>query len=153
MSIPVTTKPSSFTSRLRSYGVVHAALSIQSGGASKELDQRRTAVLAACQALADEPTAHKMEHAGYTEIFGHLAAELQTAKDAMVSANTVHLGQLALIVDFKERRGNLTDTLFSRFLKARYTFETLYGRDKRFPVLAVSGDTPTDPTALVAQVR
>ena len=153
MSTPVTTKPSSFASRLRSFGVVHAALTIQSGKASKELDQRRGAALAACRALAEEPAAQKMEHAGYHEIFAHLAAELTEAKDAMISANTVHLGQLALIVDLKERRGELMSALFGRFLKARHTLETLFGSDKRFPVLAISGDTPDDPTGLVAQVR
>ena len=49
--------------------------------AAKELDQRRAAALAAFQALADEPTAQKMDHAGYHEIFAHLAAELTAAKD------------------------------------------------------------------------
>ena len=54
---PVTTKPSSIASRLRSFGVVHAALSIQSAEAAKELDQRRGSALAACRALADEALA------------------------------------------------------------------------------------------------
>ena len=150
---PVTTKPTSFTTRLRSYGVVHAALAIQSSGASEELDQRQRLALAATRALADEPAAQITEPAGYQEIFVHLADELTAAKDSMISANTVHLGQLALIVDLKERRDELKGTLFNRFLKARHTIETLFGSDKRFPVLAITGDTPDDPTGLVAQVR
>ncbi len=150
---PVTTKISSIASRLRSFGVVHAALSIQSDGASKELDQRQKLALVATQALADEPTVPITAPAGYLEIFAHLAAELVAAKEGMISANTVHLGQLALIVDLKERRDALTSALFSRFFKARRTFETLFGSDKRFPVLAITGDTPDDPTGLVAQVR
>ena len=80
---PVTTKPSSITSRLRSCGVVHAALSIQSDGATKELDERQRLLLVANQALADEATP-----AGYREIFVHLAVELAAAKDGMISANS-----------------------------------------------------------------
>lgn len=89
----------------------------------------------------------------YREVFAHLAVELAGVKDGMISANTVHLGQLALIVDFKERRDDRNSTLFRRFLKARHTLEALFGSDKRFPVLAITGDTPDDPTGLVAQVR
>ena len=150
---PVTTKPSSINSRLKSFGVFHAALGTQSSGASEELDQRRRLTLAANLALADEPAAQITEPASYQEIFAHLAAELTEAKDGMISANTAHLGQLARIVDLKERRDELNLTLFSRFLKARHTVETLFGSDKRFPVLAITGDTPDDPTGLVAQVR
>lgn len=150
---PITTKPSSITSRLKSYGVVHAALGTQSSGASVELDQRRKLTLAANRALADESAAQITESANYHEIFAHLAAELTEAKDGMISANTTHLGQLAFIVDLKERRDELNNNLFSRFLKARHTVETLFGSDKRFPVLAITGDTPDDPTGLVAQVR
>ena len=153
MKTPITTKPSSMASRLKSFGVVHAALTIQSGLAVNELAYRQAAALAACRAGADEPTLHDMEGTGYHEIFSHLAGELETAKVEMISANSSHLGQLALIVDLKERRENLTDVLSGRFFKARHTFETLYGTDKRFPVLAVSGDTPADPTGLVSQVR
>ncbi len=75
------------------------------------------------------------------------------AKAETISANSAHLGQLARIVDLKGRRDGLTGTLAGRFFKARHTYETLFGSDQRFPVLAISGDTPTDPTGLVAQVR
>ncbi len=43
--------------------------------------------------------------------------------------------------------------MFRRFSKSRRIFETVYGSSRRFPVLAISGDTPSDPTGLVAQVR
>ncbi len=149
MTTPITTKPSSIASRLKSFGVVHAALTTHSGEAVDTLAQRK-APLAAGRA-ADEPVT------GATtsdwEIFALLAGDLEMAKAGMISANTVHLGQLALIVDLKERRDGLTGTLFNRFSKARRIFETLHGADRRFPVLAISGDTPSDPTGLVAQVR
>ncbi len=135
MSTPTTTKPSSFASRKKSYGAVHAALTIHSREAVNVLGQRN------------------VEDTSYQEIFAHLADELETARDDMISANTAHLHQLALIVDLKQRRDALTDTLLDRFLKTRHTFEALYGSEKRFPLLAISGKTPTAPTALIVQVR
>jgi len=152
MSTPITTKPSSIASRLKSYGVVHAALTVHSGEAVSELARRKAATLAAGRP-ADEPVLQAAEDTSYREFFTHLAGELEAAKAQMIAANTTHLGQLARIVDLKGRRDGLTGTLSGRFFKARHTYETLFGSDLSFRVLAISGDTPTDPTGLVAQVR
>ncbi len=153
MSTPITTKPSSIASRKKSFGVVHAALTIHSGEAVNVLGQRRVATIPAGQPAAEEAVLRNVEDKSYQEIFTHLADELKTAKEDMISANTAHLRQLALIVDLKQRRDSQSDTLLDRFLKARHTFETLYGSEKRFPVLAISGDTPTEPSGLIVQVR
>ncbi len=152
MSTPITTKPSSIASRKKSFGVVHAALTIHSGEAVNVLGQRRVATISG-QPASEEAALRNVEDTSYREIFAHLADELKTAKEDMISANTGHLRQLALIVDLKRRRDAQTGTLLDRFLKARHTFETLYGSEKRFPVLAISGDTPTEPSGLIVQVR
>ncbi len=151
MPTPITTKPSSFASRLKSFGVVHAALTTHSGKAVHELAQRQAA-LAACRA-ADEPVLDATADTSTWEFLALLAGDLEGAKAGMVSANAAHLGQLALIVELKERRDSLTRNLFSRFSRTHRIFETLHGSDRRFPLLAISGDTPSDPTGLVAQVR
>ncbi len=135
MATPTTTRPSSIASRLKSFGVVHAALRVQSGEAVSELDRR------------------KAGGASYRETFAHLAAELSAAKADMVSANSSHLGRLAEVVDLRQRRDALKGALYSRFGKVRHVFETLYGSRRGFPVLAVSGRTPRHATGLVAQVR
>lgn len=153
MSTPTTTKPSSIASRKKSFGVVHAALTIHSDEAVSVLGQRRVAPVTADQPAAEEAALRNVEDRSYQEIFAHLADELATAKEDMITANTAHLHQLALIVDLKGRRDTQADTLLDRFLKARHTFETLYGSEQRFPVLAISGDTPTEPTGLIVQVR
>ncbi len=153
MSTPTTTKPSSFASRLKAFGVVFAALTTHSGQATNLLARRQAAVLAAGRETTPEPVLEAGEDATYRPLFDHLAGELKTAKDEMISANADHLGQLARIIDLKGRRDALTGTLSGRFFKARHTYETLFGSDKRFAMLAIAGDTPTDPTALVAQVR
>ncbi len=150
MSTPVTTKPSSITSRLKSFGVVYAALTTHSGEATGLL-ARRGAALAASR--ADEPVLDVAGDTSYNQLFALLAGDLEAAKTEMISANTAHLGQLALIVELKARRKALTGTLFSKFSKSRRIFETVYGSSRRFPVLAISGDTPSDPTGLVTQVR
>ncbi len=153
MSTPVTTKPSSIASRLWSFGVVHAALAVQSTEAVHELEGREAAAPAAGRTAAGEPTFHALEGGEYERIFGHLASELEAAKDRMISTNSAHLDQLARIVELRERRDGLRDALAGRFLKVRRTFETLYGPGRGFPMLAVSGKTPRTPTGLVAQVR
>ena len=153
IATPVTTKPSSIASRLRSFGAVYAALTIQSGEAADELALRKAAALAAGLEPGAEPNLRPEADTGYHEFFTHLARELEMAKTEMISANSTHLGQLARIVDLKSRRDGQTGNLSGRFFKTRHTFETLYGSDRRFAVLAISGDTPTDPTGLVAQVR
>lgn len=130
--MPVTTKPSSIASRLKSFGALHAALTMPSAGPA---------------------TAGPVLDATYRELFAHGAAELGMAKAEMISANTAHLGQLARIVDLKARRDRLTDALYSRFVKVRRLFEVHYGSNRRFSVLGISGATPADPTGLVAQVR
>ncbi len=150
---PVTTKPSSIASRLRSFGVVYAALMIQSGEAADELALRKAAALATGLEPGDEPNLQPEEDTTYHELFAHLAGELTMAKTEMLSANSTHLGQLAHIVDLKSQRDGQTGSLSGKFFKARHTFETLYGSDRRFEVLGISGETPTDPTGLVAQVR
>jgi hypothetical protein len=152
IATPVTTKPSSIASRLRSYGVVYAALTTQSPEATTVLAARRATMLAA-DSPADEPVLDASEDTTYRELFDHLAHELEMAKTGMISANSTHLGQLAQIVDLKSQRDGQTGNLSGRFFKTRHTFETLYGSDQRFAVLAISGDTPDDPTGLVAQVR
>ena len=152
MPTPITTKPSSIASRLKSFGVVHAALTTHSSEATGVLARRKAAARAARQTM-DESVLEATEDNTYRELFSHLADELEVAKTEMISANTTHLGQLALIVDLKERRDGLTGILYSKFSKTRRTFETLFGSGRRFPVLAISGDTPSTPTALVAQVR
>ena len=141
MTTPTTTRPSSIASRLRSFGAVCAALRVQSGKAVNELDRRQAAAL---EGIGD---------AGYRAIFAHLAAELSAAKAEMISANSIHLGRLAQVVELRKRRDDLTGALYSRFVKVRQLFETLYGSDWSFPLLAVSGRTPRHATGLVAQVR
>ena len=153
MSTPTTTKPSSIASRKKSFGIVHAALTIHSDEAVTVLVQRRVATITADPPAEEESVLRNVEDTSYQEIFAHLADELATAKEDMITANTAHLRQLALIVDLKGRRDAQTGTLLDRFLKARHTFETLYGSEQRFPVLAISGDTPTESTGLIVQVR
>ena len=55
MSTPITTKPSSIASRLKSFGVVHAALTTHSGEATGVLARRKAAARAARRRSA--PTA------------------------------------------------------------------------------------------------
>ncbi len=153
MPTPVTTKPASIASRLKSFGAVHAALNTQSTEAVTELGHRQAATLAGGRTGTGEPALLAVESGDYQRVFAHLAGELEGAKDQMISANSAHLGQLARIVELKARRAGLTGALSGRFLKVRNTFETLYGSHQGFPVLAVSGRTPRSPTGLVAQVR
>ncbi len=121
MSTPVTTKPSSIASRLRSFRVVYAALTVQSSEAVSELDQREAAALAASRTPAGEPALDALEGGDYQRIFRHLASELAATKDQMTAANSVHLGQLARIVELRERRDGSKAALSSRFLKIRQT--------------------------------
>ncbi len=89
----------------------------------------------------------------YQGVFDNLGTELRAAKQGMVAANTVHLGQLARIVALQERRTDLKQGLFSRFSKARHGLESFFGARRAFPMLAVDGETPRDPMGLVHQVR
>ena len=153
MTTPTTTKPSSIASRLRSFGVVLAALRVQSGEAVSDLDRRKAATLPRGRRSADDSALDRIGDASYREIFAHLADELSVAKAAMISANSSHLGRLAQVVELQERRDDLKRALYSRFVKLRRTYETLYGSHRGFPVLAISGRTPRHATGLVAQVR
>ena len=153
MTTPTTTQPSSITSRLKSFGVVHAALRVQSGEAVSELDRRKAAVRARGRRSAGDSAFDHIGDAGYRQIFAHLAAELSSAKAGMTSANSIHLGRLAQVVELQGRRDALKGALYDRFVKVRRTYETHYGSHRGFPVLAVSGRTPRHATGLVAQVR
>ncbi|MCP3958042.1 MAG: hypothetical protein GY719_09335 [bacterium] len=153
MATPTTTRPGSIASRLRSFGVVHAALRVQSGEGVSELDRRKARALAGGRRPASDSAFEGSGGAGYLEAFAHLSAELSAAKAKMVSANSIHLGRLAEVVGLQQRRDDLKGALYSRFVKVRRLFETLYGSGRGFPVLAVSGRTPRHATGLVAQVR
>ncbi len=83
----------------------------------------------------------------------NLGTELRSAQQGMVAANTAHVGQLARIVALQDQRDSLSQGLLGRFLKARHGLEGLFGTRQGFPMLAVAGDTPRDPTGLVHQVR
>ncbi len=153
MTTPVTTQPSSIASRLKSFGVVHAALRVQSGEAVGELDPRKATTLARGRRSAGDSAIRRIGDASYRQVFAHLVAELEVAKAEMISANSSHLGRLAQVVELQGRRDDLKRALYSRFVKVRQTYETLYGSHRGFPVLAVSGRTPRHATGLVAQVR
>ncbi len=58
MAKPTTTRPGSIASRLKSFGIFHAALRIQSGEAVSELDRRKAAALARDKRSAGDSARH-----------------------------------------------------------------------------------------------
>ncbi len=150
MKLPIRTKSSSIAFRLRSFGVVDAALNTQTGEPVAILNGRYAPPPAGDDAPANREGGIIVDYQG---VFANLGTDLRAVQQAMVAANTAHLGQLARIVALQERRSSLTQGLFSRFLKARHGLEGLFGTRQGFPMLAVAGETPRDPMGLVHQVR
>ncbi|MCP3959129.1 MAG: hypothetical protein GY719_14865 [bacterium] len=140
---PIKTKSTSIASRERTFRVVNAALDTHTGEATEILNDH----------FAPDPVVDGQAVTNYRTVFADLGSELRKARQTMLSANTTHLGQLALIVDLRKQRDGLQEVLFDRYFKARHTIETLYGKSQGFELLAVSGETPRDPTGLVNQVR
>ncbi len=149
MKTPVRTKNSSIAYRLRSFSVVDAALYTQSGEAVAFLNSHYAPPTGG-DGSADPAGTIVVDYQG---VFTNLGTELRAAKDGMVAANTVHLGQLARIVDLQKQRTNLKQGLFDRFFKVRHGLESFFGSGQGFPMLAVDGETPRDPMGLVNQVR
>ncbi|MEE8524149.1 MAG: hypothetical protein V3T72_09485 [Thermoanaerobaculia bacterium] len=140
MKTPIMTKPSSIDARLREFGVVDAAVETHGNDGADLLNTR--------YAAGDgEPAVD------YHIVFANLGGELRSARDAMIAANGAHLGVLAGIVGMRKQRDTLNKELSGRFQKARHTLEKLADPGQGFELLAVSGDTPRDPTGLVRQVR
>jgi len=140
MTIPIMTKPSSIDARLREFGVVDAAVETHGNDGADLLNTRFAAG-------EGEPAAD------YHIVFADLGEELRSARDAMITANDAHVGVLAGIVGMRKERDTLHKVLSGRFQKARHTLENLADPGQGFELLAVSGDTPRDPTGLVRQVR
>lgn len=150
---PIKTKRRSIAFRERTYRVVDATLVTHTEEAADILNRRWAPDPAISEHVARHSRANETQVTDYRAVFADLGHELQQARREMLLANTVHLGQLAVIVDLQKRRDGLFEGLFSRYFKARHTLETNYGRLQGFEVLAVSGDTPRDPTGLIQQVR
>ncbi len=141
---PIKTKQTSFAFRERTFRIVHAAVDTHGGGAAMILNDR--------WAPAQAPEGGQPV-TDYRLVFADLGDELGRARQAMLSTNHAHLGQLALIVDQQKQRDALSPALFDRYYQARHTLESLFGRQRGFEVLAVDGETPRDPTGLINQVR
>ena len=150
MKLPIRTKNTSIAFRRRTFGVVDAALNTpaQAGEAAEILNARY-----APPDGADAPPADGVIAVDHHGVFANFGTELRSAHEGMVAANTAHVGQLARIVALQEQRDALSKGLLSRFLKARHGLEGLFGTSQGFPMLAVAGETPRDPTGLVHQVR
>ncbi len=140
---PIKTKQTSFAFRERTFRIVHAAVETHGGEAAIVLNDLWSAAAARAEGQAVD----------YQRVFADLGGELERVRQAMLVANRVHLGQLALIVDLQKRRDAFNLGLFDRYYQARHTLESLFGRQRGFEVLAVDGETPRDPTGLVHQVR
>ncbi len=143
---PIKTKRSSIASRERTFRVVNAALGTHTGQAAEILNNR----YATGPPTSDPPIDGVVD---YQIVFANLGGDLTAARREMHEANTAHLGQLALIVDQQKKRDGLFDELFGRYFKARHGLESFFGKSLGFEMLAVTGDTPRDPTGLINQVR
>lgn len=141
MKTPQNTQDRTFAAKLRSYDVVSAAIQTHGGGAADVLNGRRSGAVAGREAF------------DYRLVFGDLGAKLASAKQEMLSANAIHLGQLAKVSDLQQRRDELKDELLAKFTPTRHTLENLFGSVRGFTVVGVAGDTLRDPQGLVKQVR
>ncbi len=141
---PIKTKQSSLAFRERTFRIVHAEAGSHFGEAAGILNN----LYAPTRALTEDQVT-----TDYQLVLTDLDGDLVHARQAMISANHAHLGQLALIVDLQKRRDELNLGLFDCYYKTRHTLETLFGRQRGFEVLAVDGETPRDPSGLITQVR
>ncbi len=144
---PVTTKPGSIASRERTFRVVNATLGTQTGQAAEILNGR----FAPGTPIEGAPEGAQL--ADYRVVFTDLGGELGKARQEMHAANTAHLGQLAMVVDLQKQRQELFEQLFARYSKVRHGLDSFYGKGQGFETLAITGDTPRDPTGLIQQVR
>ncbi len=140
---PKNTSRRTIAIRERTFRVVNATLSIHTGQAVGILSQR----------YAPDSPDGSSPMADYQAVFANLGSELNQARQAMLSADTTHLGLLAAIVNLQKQRDERSAELFDRYFMARHGLESFYGKNQSFELLAVMGDTPRDPTGLINQVR
>lgn len=138
MKKPIKTEDRTIATRMRSFDAVDAAIRAPGLEAADVLNARY---------------AEDASTVDYHQFFANLGKDLTGSHWKMLTANTVHQGNLARIVELAARRDRFSERLFEAFIQARHVLERLYGNIRGFSVVGVAGPTLRDPSGLIKQVR
>ncbi len=100
-----------------------------------------------------EPQAETLQNISVPGLMRGAGAALDAARDRMVTADRARERQKATLEQERRRRDELTKTIYRRVVWARDMFEKRIGRRRTTAYLAVTGETPRDPQALLGVAR
>ena len=143
MQVPIKTEDRTIAGRLRTANVVDAAMTTHGAKAADRLDVKHAARRAEGEPGTDYHALMEVD----------LRGDLSDAVGKMVAANTVHLGQLAVVNGLQEQRDAQKVELVDTFIQARHAVEHLHGVHRGFQAVGVTGPTLRDPAGLMKQVR
>lgn len=89
----------------------------------------------------------------YQAHLSHLRGDLAAAREALASANLLHVQKLGEVIELRQERDNLTTDERGKFKIVRHAVEGIYGTERGFPLAGVSGRTPREPKRLVLQMQ
>ncbi len=100
-----------------------------------------------------DPRAVTGRHISVPQLMRGIGALLGRARDRMVAADRDRERQRAALEQDRRRRDELVKTIYGRVVWARDLFEERVGRRRTTSYLAVKGETPRDPRALLQVAR
>ena len=78
---------------------------------------------------------------------------LNASKSSLGQADQTHVYQLARLIQLRDDRAGLTDSLYTQFSTARRTIDELHGEGKAFLMAAIQGPTARTTKKLLRQVE